>query len=74
MRLGVAVHAQRPLGDARVLERQLEELAGVERRACVVGDNLAVVRYGAERGRLHNATMHRPLASALASADRFFFP
>ena len=37
------------------------------RRARVIGDNLGVVRYGAEMGALRNPAMHRPLADALAA-------
>ena len=39
-----------------------------DRRAQVIGDNLAVVRYGAERGALRRPGMHGPLAAALARA------
>ena len=38
------------------------------RLAKVIGDNLGVVRYGAETGALRNPAMHQPLAEALATA------
>ena len=38
------------------------------RWARIVGDNLGVVRYGAEKGKLRKADMHRPLARSLADA------
>ena len=38
------------------------------RIARVIGDNLGVIRYGAERAALRNPAIHRPLATALAEA------
>ena len=38
------------------------------RRARVVGDNLGVVRYGAEKGHLRRPDMHRRLAAGLTAA------
>ena len=46
----------------------LTTLAPADRRAHVIGDNLAVVRYGAERGALRRPGMHGPLAASLARA------
>ena len=38
------------------------------RQARIIGDNLNVVRYGAERGAVRNPDIHGPMADALASA------
>ena len=38
------------------------------RQARTIGDNLNVVRYGAERGAVRNPDIHGPMADALASA------
>ena len=46
----------------------LASVPGPLRKARIIGDNLAVVRYGAEKGHLHRPEIHRPLASALAAA------
>ena len=46
----------------------LKAAGAITRRARVIGDNLGVVRYGAEMGALRNPAMHRPLADALAIA------
>ena len=45
----------------------LGERPALLRHARIIGDNLGVVRYGAEKGHLRRPEMHRPMAGPLAT-------